>query len=34
MFLKEGETDSVGKTNTIELMLDLYEIVINETYSS
>jgi len=32
MSLKEGETDSVRKTNIIEPMLDLYGIIINEIY--
>jgi len=34
MSLKEGEINSVGKTNTIEYMLDLYGMVINKAYSS
>ena len=34
MSLKEGETNSVRRTNTIECMLDLYEMVINEAYAS
>lgn len=34
MSLKEGETNSVRRTNTIECILDLYEMVINEAYTS